>query len=427
MVIQMPEMEVWQKEVINGYMDNPKNTWFITKSVRQVGKSICLQWLLVYSSLAVENSESIAISPIMSQSRKLFNDIIKWASKLIVKSNSTLLEIKFINGSIINFGSAEQGDSLRGKTVRKGGILVVDEAAYINEDFFYEILLPMTNVFKSDIFLFSTPKFRSGLFYNLFMKGLSDDNGNVISYDWTNYDTSKFLSTEILEMYRQQLPKLAFKSEFLGEFIDGDGSVFTNFKECVGVAKLDKTNELWISVDWGTGQGKDSTVLTIGQLNEDKVQVENTIGFNDKNTNETIEYIVKIVKDYVKLGFKDIHIIVEKNSIGQVFFDLLTDKVDEYETGYNTYCDWRDEISVRCSTFVTSNKSKEKIIKRLIVLFENEKIVLPDNNALLTQLATYECKINNNTVTYNAPIGSHDDYCMSLAILIGQLYQDIEI
>ena len=200
------------------------------------------------------------------------------------------------------------------------------------------------------------------------MKGLSDDNDNVISYDWTNYDTSKFLSTEILEMYRQQLPKLAFKSEFLGEFIDGDGSVFTNFKECVGVAKLDKTNELWISVDWGTGQGKDSTVLTIGQLNEDKVQVANTIGFNDKNTNETIEYIVKIVKEYVKLGFKDIHIIVEKNSIGQVFFDLLTDKVDEYETGYNAYCDWRDEISVRCSTFITSNKSKEKIIKRKDIL-----------------------------------------------------------
>ena len=55
----------------------------------------------------------------------------------------------------------------------------------------------MTNVHKSNIILFSTPRFREGLFYNLYMDGENPDINNVISFDWTKYDTTKFLSTEI--------------------------------------------------------------------------------------------------------------------------------------------------------------------------------------------------------------------------------------
>lgn len=426
--VKMPDLEIWQKEIVNYHIENPKGKWIVTKAIRQVGKSICLQWLLVYVSLFTANSESVVVSPIMSQSRKLFNDILKWANKLIIKSNSTLLQIEFVNNSIITFASGEQGDTLRGKTIRKGGILAVDEAAYINENFFYEVLVPMTNVNKSNIYLFSTPKYRSGLFYNLYMKGMSDQKDNVISFDWTTYDTSKFLDTETLELYRQQLPKLAFKSEYLGEFIDGDGSVFSDFKECVGNADLDPSQEVWISIDWGTGQGKDDTVLTIGQYNKGLIQVSKCISFNDKNTNQTIDTILYTIEKLVKKGFKNIHIIVEKNSIGQIFYDMLCERTDRYEVQYNDNVDWRNEISIRCSTFTTTNQSKDRIVKKLIVLFENNRIIIPDDNKLLTQLSTYECKISSSgNPVYNAPIGSHDDTVMSLCILVGTLYNEVEL
>jgi hypothetical protein len=63
----------------------------------------------------------------------------------------------------------------------------------------------------------------------------------------------------------------------------------------------------------------------------------------------------------------------------------------------------------------------------LIVLLENNAIVLPDDRKLMLELSTYECKISTSgNVIYNAPIGGKDDYVMSLAILVGQLYQDIE-
>lgn len=424
----MPPLEVWQKEIINFHLSNPKEKWVVTKAIRQVGKSICLQWLLVYVSLNEADSESVVVSPIMSQSRKLFNDILKWAKKLIIKSNSTLLQIEFINNSVITFASGEQGDTLRGKTIRKGGILAVDEAAFINENFFYEVLVPMTNVYKSNIYLFSTPKYRSGLFYNLYTKGMSDDRDNVVSFDWTNYDTTKFLPQDVLERYQKQLPRLAYRSEYLGEFIDGDGSVFSDFKDCVGNAVLDPNEEILITVDWGTGSGKDDTVLTIGQFNKKLVQVEHCIAFNDKNVDGTIDIIIRTVDKLVKRKFKDIRIVVEKNSIGSIYYDILCEKVDRYECNYNDNVDFRDEISVRCGTFTTTNQSKDRMVKKLIVLFENKRIILPNDNKLLTQLSTYECKISNSgNVIYNAPIGMHDDTVVSLCILVDQIYKDIDL
>lgn len=87
---------------------------------------------------------------------------------------------------------------------------MIDEAAFCQDDVFYQILVPTTNVFKSDIFIVSTPKFKQGFFYNLWMKGQDEENSKIICVDWNNYDTSKYLPPETLELYRQEMPKLAF-------------------------------------------------------------------------------------------------------------------------------------------------------------------------------------------------------------------------
>ena len=107
---------------------------------------------------------------------------------------------------------------------------------------------------------------------------------------------------------------------------------------------------------------------------------------------------------------------------------MLCERTDRYEVQYNDNVDWRDEISIRCSTFTTTNQSKDRIVKKLIVLFENNRIIIPDDNKLLTQLSTYECKISSSgNPVYNAPIGSHDDTVMSLCILVGTLYNEVEL
>lgn len=425
MVIKLPPMEKWQKDLVYKFDENPRNKIFVIKSVRQIGKSTCLSILLIYASFRCKaDAVSKVISPTFAQARKLYEDTCRIAAPLISKTNSSELKITFINRSSIFFNSAEQGDNLRGFTVRHAGILCVDEAAYIDKDFFYSVLLPMTNVFNANIFLFSTPKFKQGLFYELFTAGELGTNDKVISIDWTKYDTSKYLSPETLEIYRQQLPRAAFNSEFLGEWIDGDGAVFSDFKKCINQATSNNKERLIISIDWSTGSGNDDTAITAGQFLDNKIQVQDIVTFNDKPANETIDYILDYVKSKVKNGYKEIHIIVEKNSIGTVFADLLRQKLSEYEDQFNDI-DWRNQIAITTQLFNTSNQSKEKIIKQLCVLFENDKIVIPNNSKLINQLSIYEVKVTNSgNTTYNAPnrTGCHDDTIISLAMLCNVLY-----
>lgn len=415
----MPKLNLWQQDLVNEYLKYPTGKWFLVKSPRQVGKSCSLEYLLVYASLSAKNSVSIAISPTISQARKLYNDIVLFASKLISKSNGSLLYIEFINGSQIHFKSAEQGDSVRGFTTKRNGILVVDEAAYINKDWFYSVVVPIANVYNSDIFLFSTPKYKQGLFYELF----TQDSEHILVFDWATYDLSKYLTHELLELYREQLPKAAFQSEYLAEFIDGDGAVFTDFKKCIGSVEFDRNLPLHIAVDWGTGTGSDDTAISIGQHNGDKMLIGKQLYFNDKKTNETTDYILDVIKLYVKRGFREINIVVEHNSIGQVYFDIIHDKIDEYETMYNeSQNDFRKEIEINISQFTTTNKSKKKIIEKLTMLFENDGIVIPNDSKLLTQLSMFEATINNNgVVVYKGANNSHDDLVMSLCFLVDSL------
>ena len=404
MTVTLPPLEPWQQDVMNYFDQNPKNKWIIVKAVRQVGKSLLAQLLLIKASLLQGGSVSISVSPVLSQARKMYEDICNIARRLIKKSNGSTLEITFINGSKILFRSGEQSDTIRGLTVKGSGILIGDEAAFVKDSLFYEILVATTNVNKSDIFLFSTPKLKKGVFYDLYIRGLSDDQ-KIKSFDWTVYDTSKYLPPETLEMYRQQMPKLAFQSEFLGQFIDAEGTVFSDFKECVQETTANKELPIYIGIDWGSGTGNDYTVLTVGQY-DNKVNVIEQIAFNDKTSNDTIDYIAEIVEKYSE--HPEVNITVEKNSIGNVFFSLLNDRVD-----------------CNLQTFNTTNKSKNRIINQLINLFEKRLINIPDDQKLTVELSAYECKANNNgLITYNAKNGFHDDRIMSLAILVNSLYYE---
>lgn len=407
----MFELKPWQKVLFDLYELYNKEKWIIVKSRRQVGKSISLEGLLIWSSLKEKDSFSLFISPVIQQARKVYQDVCKIASELIKSNNSSLLEIEFTNGSVVKFGSAQQADSLRGYTIKGSGILMIDEATYISDDVFYQILVPTTNVNNSMVYVVSTPKFKKGFFFELFMKG-QIDNPKVISIDWNQYDTSCFLDNETLEVYRQQLPKLAFKSEFLAEFIDGEGTVFSDFKSCVTEGKLNNALPLFIGIDWGSGSGQDDTAITIGQVINDKAYIDDIVTFNDKNANDTIDYINNMIKRFIYNGFKDISVCVEKNSLGAIFAQLLLDTLDYPEVTF--------------STFTTTNKSKNRIINQLCLLFEQNKIQIPNNQKLLTELSAYECVINGNgTAIYNAASGFHDDMIISTAICVNLLFNEV--
>ena len=361
------------------------------KAKRQIGKSFIIINELLRFAINYTNTVSCCLSPTLNQARKIYKQILKVTDQtgVVIKKNDSLLEIEFINGSVVVFKSAEQRESLRGYTFN--GILCIDEAAYISDEV-WSIIRPTCDVYQAPILMVSTPKFRMGFFFETFQMGFLEKNkGQITSYDLCKFDTSALLSNEQLELYRQMLPKNMFVTEYEGEFLDSESIVFGNIKECIGVNG--DYNELYIGIDWGSGVGSDNTVVTA--LNENTEMVFQ-IAFNNKSTMEQINYITEYLSGF---GNKVKHILAECNGLGKPLCDNLKEKIKK----------------IPIEEWYTTNQNKIELINKLQVAFEQKKIRILDDDALIAELSIFEAKMNaKGTVQYGAPVGGNDDRVLSL-------------
>ena len=386
------------QRAVHNYLDRGYRSGkiYVVKSRRQVGKSIMVEQELLRYAITYNNTVSACVCPTLNQARKMFQDIIGCIidSGVVLKKNETLLEIDLINNSKIFFKSAEQKDSLRGYTI--SGLLCVDECSFISDEVFYGLLLAWTNVHKAPILLTSTPKFKQGFYWNYWVLGLDENQKDVISIDFNKFDTSALLSPEKLEQYRTMLPKGQFLTEYMGEFLDSQSIVFGDFKECISNKEIKDYRELYIGIDWGSGVGSDSTVVSA--LNERCEQVF-MLRFNNKRAVEQVDYIKQYLQPYIK---KIKLIVAECNGVGQPLVDSLKIAFD---------------CKVKIEEFATTNASKIKIINQLQVAFEQRQITILDEVQQTNELSMYEAKVGTNgTITYNAPTGCNDDCVIALML-----------
>ena len=385
--------EPWQKPIHHAIGEHPTASTFVILAPRQTGKTMLITNELLRASLNNKNAVSLCISITLDGSRKIYRDIVKAieGTPALKKKNDSLLTIEFITGSIIYFRSGEQKDTLRGLTIKNGGLLVVDEAAFQSDDFFFSVLLPMTNVFRANILLTSTPRFKTGFFYTYWQKGKNQDQG-VYSFDFTDYDLSKYLPEDMLAQYKQVMPKNQFISEYLGKFLDGESMLFERYKD--RILPPGTTNRVYIGIDWASGTGQDRTAISV--INQSGEQIF-TASFNDRNTSQTVDYIEELVKRYRQYNPT---IWAEVNGLGKPYCDLLKDR------------------RIKVSEWTTSNKSKNELVAHLQVAFEQEKISILGDDRQIDELGYYEADYNPKTrvVTYNAPRGLNDDTVVALMI-----------
>lgn len=384
----------WQLQVTNELKTHWRGYTHVVKSKRQVGKSIMLESILLQTAINKSKSCSICLSPTLEQARKVFNEVKKVVkpTKLYSKHNDLQLLIMLRNGSTIFFKSAEQKDGLRGYTVT--GIYVVDEAAFISDEVFFETLA-WVNVSQAPVVLCSTPKHKTGFFFKYYMLGLSNEP-NIFSYNWSEFDTSALLPAEKLAEYQRNLPQSQFKTEFLGEFLDNEGGVFGDFGKIISNEYNPNLN-CYMGIDWGTGQGQDETAIAI--FNSDR-QMTGLYHFSDKDETATVSYIIELMKQYKPLKCQ-----VETNSIGSVFYGLLDKAIKSAG------------LPVMLLRFTTTNESKEKLINNFQVAMQNDNVTILDNQTLRIQMDMYEMKVNQNGKrTYNAASGYHDDCIIAMLL-----------
>lgn len=391
--VKFPPLYEWQQDVFADIKaDEGKGLTYVVKAKRQAGKSILAIVALEYFAFKNEGSIGYLLEPTLSQSRRVFKQMVKSLggeeSPVIKSSNATLLELELFNGSQVIFKSAEQKEALRGATV-KNSILVIDEGAFVEDDIYF-VLDPIVDATKSPVMIISTPLFLSGEFYERYKRG-REGNKFVKSYDWSEYDTSALLDPEKLEYYRENMSPLKFRSEILGEFIEEGSYIFGDIGKCVDSKAAANAVPVYAGIDWGGGDGGNSTVLTL--ISKDRV-VRECLRWKDF---DSVDLVDVIAEEITKRGLKRVQ--VEKNSIGKTFYDMLKRKVP----------------AGMLKLFITTNDSKREIIEELIKAFQKGTITIPDDPTLKKQLQHYAQEKTKTGYTYNGADGVEDDYVMSLA------------
>lgn len=390
MRIVFPPLTEWQAPVFD-YLHNARRSGrvAVVKSRRQCGKSLISSVLLI--SYAVQSPcISIYISPTLKQSRLMYKAIKRMLrnTHLITEANGTDLNIELRNGSELHFRSTGQGDGIRGE--RCSGMLVIDEAAFCDDETIFDVL-PVINVHKAPLLIISTPMFTDGYFYDMFMLGAN--GGAVQSFDWGQYDTSRFLSAEQRELYRQTMSRNKFRSEILGEFITNDGLLFTGINECVyEPSDQPSDDKVYIGIDFATGVDADYTVITGVSSDGKQVFIKRV---NNISPSEQIDWLAAEISQHNVAA-----ILAELNSIGRVYVDMLKKKIKVPITGWTT-----------------TNKSKHEIVTDLQAAIENHRIGLLSDDVQLDELRKFQAVVNpaTNVVKYAAAKG-HDDSVIALCL-----------
>lgn len=377
-----------QMEIINSIL-NSDAKFHVCSVGRQMGKSLMAMNLCLYWAINHKGSKILWVSPVYSQSTRVLKELISAIgdTDIVKKANLSSNEIEFHTGSSISFRSAERYDSIRGGTYDWA---VLDEASFMKDDAWREAIRPTLSVRGKKVLFISTPKGKNW-FYELYQLGLSEDHPNYMSYKGSSYDTPYIEPSEI-EDARRTLPENVFRQEYLAEFLDSGGEVFTDIDKNCFHQWTKGVGPYYAACD--VGRAQDYTVMTVIDRQGTIVDIYRK---NNAEWSTMVNEMVQIAKKW------NATMMVEENGVGSPIFSMIKDQ------WANTH------------PFITTAKSKNEIIEGLILDFNENTIKMPSKELfppLYSELSTFTYEYNPKTrnIRYTHPPSLHDDTVISLAI-----------
>lgn len=377
-----------QKKIIDSIIGGEEKHHIISVG-RQFGKSLMGMNLLLYWTINKAPCKVLWVSPVYSQTNKVQKELERAISPSgFIKTcnfSESFMELK--NGSEIYFRSGERFDNIRGYTF---DYAILDEAAFMKGEVWNEAVRPTLAVKGKKALFLSTPKGKNW-FYELFNLGLSNDYTDYKSYRGSSYDTPYINPKELVDA-KKTLPENVYKQEYLAEFLDGGGEVFSNLELYTFDKYPISKGQIYAGID--LGRHEDYTVITCVDSEGRVVDIHRT---NNKEWRIIINDIVEVLRHNSAIGM------VEVNSIGDVIYEQLK---NEYKNIH---------------PFTTTSKSKQEVIEGLILDFNEGNLQIPSKklfNPLYQELETFTYEYNPKTraVKYGHPTGLHDDCVISLAL-----------
>ena len=197
------------------------------------------------------------------------------------------LQANLVNGSVISLKGANNPDSLRGIGLN---YLVMDEAAYLEERVWTEVLRPTLSDKQGGALFISSPSGRNW-FYDLWIAGQEEDEEDWESWQFTTLEGGNVPPEEV-EAARRNLDTRTFEQEYEAEFVTYTGLVYYGFDYMESVVDKDYDPDLPVMI--GMDFNIDPMTATIFQedLNDGTLFIIDEIEIFGSNTDEMAEEIL---------------------------------------------------------------------------------------------------------------------------------------
>lgn len=373
----------------------------VIASGRQVGKSRMCAWLGLHKALTDAHTQVLITAPSLRQSSLLFKTLYSEIEQSGIPDQQWGIErdtqtiIEFDNGSSIHcLPTGRDGNKIRGFTA---DMVIVDEAAFIEDDIFSNILQPMLFATQGQMVLASTPWGKSGYFYEKFKKAKHDgdwDRIQVSSYD------NPIIEESDLEEFKEGKTQAQIDREVLGEFVDDAGQFFPSdaITSCMPGPDPTKTAEpCYLGVDIAAS-GDDRTVF-YGVDEAGNLFLHDEV-HEEMGVLEAAEHVETLDDLY---DFDQIY--VDRTAIGEGAVEALSED---------------PRLSRKLTQVYFSVQKKQQIYQRLKAALEAEALHLPHDSDLRNELESIGADKTKagNLRLYPRGDGeaSHDDRVDALAL-----------
>jgi hypothetical protein len=363
---------------------------------RRFGKTLMAIYEILLFALSHKDANCAWVAPWFKQAKIVYRLIRKIFAKtgtsIIARKSDSELRFEFRNGSVIQFFSAENYDSLRGDGYH---FLVIDEAADALKDpkMWTDAIRPALSDTNGKALIIGTPKGRN-LFFQLFNRGEDPEYPDWECFHAITADNPYIPRAEI-ETAKKELPEDTYQQEFDARFLEESAGVFRRIEAILkGKLDLDYAAEYrhQYILGWDPAKYQDYSVLTLMDATTRKVVWWDR--FNQFDYTYQVKRVVQVAKRF------DAFVYMDTTGVGDVVFELLKAQYDN------------------CDGYVLSNPSKKILVETLQLAIQDKAFEMPDITVVVNELRQFEYKISpSRNVIYGAPDGAHDDCVISLALV----------
>jgi len=293
--------------------------------------------------------------------------------------------------SFIDFRSAERPEGWEGFGYDK--VFLNEAGIILNNDYLWNnAIKPMLWEFQPKSVIGGTPK-GMNLFHELAQRGKDPNQKDYEFFHYTSFD-NPYLDHDALAEDMKSMPQAVIQQEIYAEFLEDSGVVFRGTKEIMTSQKQQPVQGHIYVMGVDLAKVQDFTVITVYDRRNNHQVFQDRFNLLDWPLQK--QKIKVISRKY-----NNALVVLDATGLGDPIADDLI----------------RDNIPVE--PYKLTNQSKKELIEKLIIWIEQRKMRMLPLEETLAEFSNFTYDVTNRgRISYNAPVGFHDDIVISHGLAI---------